>query len=154
MPFDLTSAVHVQGHSFYVIAQERHGVLNEASDMGGYEKELPENLRKGSICYIHWKYIATNKEKSLHYLSSLNIFFIIEFPIGNAIKMEKIKALNEAGNITRNLINPPLKDTISVPDAGFSLIRFVADNPGFWMIHSTSTWFHYMGMEVVLQVRI
>ena len=94
------------------------------------------------------------KEKSLHYLSSLNIFFTIEFPIGNAVKMEKIKALNEAGNITRNLINPPLKDTISVPDAGFSLIRFVADNPGFWMIHSTSTWFHYMGMEVVLQVRI
>ena len=52
-PFDLTSAVHVHGHSFYVIAQERHGVLNEASDMAGYEKELPENLRKGSILYIY-----------------------------------------------------------------------------------------------------
>ena len=67
--------------------------------------------------------------------------------------MEKIKILNEAGNITRNLDNPPLKDTVSVPDAGFSLIRFVANNPGFWMIHSTTTWFHYMGMEIVLQVR-
>lgn len=68
--------------------------------------------------------------------------------------METIKILNEAGNITRNLKNPPLKDTVSVPDAGFSLIRFAANNPGFWMIHSTTTWFHYMGMEVVLQVRI
>ena len=67
--------------------------------------------------------------------------------------MEKIKILNEAGNITRNLDNPPLKDTVSVPDAGFSLIRFVANNPGFWIIHSTTTWFHYMGMEIVLQVR-
>ena len=46
-PFDLTSAVHVHGYSFYVIAQERHGVLNEVADMTGYETEMPENLRKG-----------------------------------------------------------------------------------------------------------
>ena len=97
--------------------------------------------------------LLTINDSLYHYIDYLKIP-ISEFPIGNTIKMEAIKILNEAGNITRNLNNPPLKDTVSVPDAGFSLIRFEANNPGFWMIHSTTTWFHYMGMEVVLQVRI
>ena len=52
----------------------------------------------------------------------------------------------------RNLKDPPLKDTVAVPDAGFTLIRFVANNPGFWLIHSTTSWFEHMGMGVILQV--
>ena len=29
-----------------------------------------------------------------------------------------------------NLINPPVKDTITVPPGGYVVIRFKADNPG------------------------
>ena len=78
--------------------------------------------------------------------------YFIELPTGNTITVGKVKALNDAGNITRNLENPPVKDTVAVPDAGFTLIRFVADNPGFWLIHGTTTWFEYMGMGVILEV--
>lgn len=66
--------------------------------------------------------------------------------------METVKELNKAGNITRNLKDPPLKDTVIVPDAGFTLIRFLADNPGYWLIHDMLTWHQHMGMGVVLQV--
>ncbi|KAK6123093.1 hypothetical protein DH2020_043154 [Rehmannia glutinosa] len=31
-----------------------------------------------------------------------------------------------------NLIDPPLRNTINVPVGGWSVIRFVADNPGVW----------------------
>lgn len=29
----------------------------------------------------------------------------------------------------------PIKDTVSVPAKGFSIQRFRADNPGFWIVH-------------------
>lgn len=29
----------------------------------------------------------------------------------------------------------PLKDTISIPSKGYTILRFRADNPGFWLFH-------------------
>lgn len=34
-----------------------------------------------------------------------------------------------------NLVDPPLRNTASVPVNGWSVIRFVADNPGAWIMH-------------------
>ncbi|KAF9597502.1 hypothetical protein IFM89_019029 [Coptis chinensis] len=34
-----------------------------------------------------------------------------------------------------NLVDPPLRNTVGVPVGGWSVIRFVADNPGVWLIH-------------------
>ncbi|KAL8051371.1 hypothetical protein ABFX02_06G143800 [Erythranthe guttata] len=34
-----------------------------------------------------------------------------------------------------NLVDPPLRNTASVPVGGWSVIRFVADNPGVWLMH-------------------
>ncbi|KAK6927150.1 N-acetyltransferase B complex, non-catalytic subunit [Dillenia turbinata] len=34
-----------------------------------------------------------------------------------------------------NLIDPPLRNTIDVPVGGWAVIRFVADNPGVWLMH-------------------
>ncbi|ESW12433.1 hypothetical protein PHAVU_008G112100 [Phaseolus vulgaris] len=34
-----------------------------------------------------------------------------------------------------NLVNPQMRNTIAVPDAGWAVIRFKANNPGIWMIH-------------------
>ena len=82
------------------------------------------------------------------------LFKLLGTPTGNTINIDKVKKLNKEGKIVRNIDNPPTKDTVAVPDAGFTLIRFVADNPGFWLIHSTTTWFEHMGMGVILQVRL
>ena len=62
--------------------------------------------------------------------------------------------LNESGKVTRNLLDPPLKDTVSVPDGGFTLIRFHADNPGYWLLHCHMSWHNHVGMAVILQVFI
>ena len=41
-----------------------------------------------------------------------------------------------AGEIVRNLENyPPIKDTVITPAAGYTVIQFVADNPGWWFFH-------------------
>ncbi|KAK9168030.1 hypothetical protein Syun_000170 [Stephania yunnanensis] len=34
-----------------------------------------------------------------------------------------------------NLIDPPMRNTASVPVRGWAVIRFVADNPGVWLMH-------------------
>ncbi|KAL6003072.1 high-affinity glucose transporter [Asimina triloba] len=34
-----------------------------------------------------------------------------------------------------NLVDPPLRNTVAVPVNGWSVIRFVADNPGVWLMH-------------------
>ncbi|KAL4556939.1 hypothetical protein LXL04_035106 [Taraxacum kok-saghyz] len=34
-----------------------------------------------------------------------------------------------------NLVDPPLRNTVSLPVKGWAVIRFVADNPGTWIMH-------------------
>ncbi|XP_042475440.1 laccase-5-like [Macadamia integrifolia] len=34
-----------------------------------------------------------------------------------------------------NLVDPPLRNTVGVPVKGWAVIRFVADNPGVWLMH-------------------
>ncbi|XP_057524992.1 laccase-12-like [Amaranthus tricolor] len=34
-----------------------------------------------------------------------------------------------------NLVNPPMRNTVPVPVNGWAVIRFVADNPGVWLMH-------------------
>lgn len=38
----------------------------------------------------------------------------------------------------------PIKDTVSVPAKGFSVQRFRADNPGFWIVHCHVRAFHVL----------
>ena len=71
---------------------------------------------------------------------------------GNAIGKEDVKRMNNAGRIKRNLVDPIQKDTMPVPDGGFSIMRFKADNPGFWILHCHMSWHHHVGMAVILQV--
>ncbi|WJX38518.1 laccase [Trifolium repens] len=34
-----------------------------------------------------------------------------------------------------NLVDPPMRNTVAVPANGWAVIRFVADNPGAWIMH-------------------
>ncbi|XP_031841015.1 uncharacterized protein LOC116430683 [Nomia melanderi] len=48
--------------------------------------------------------------------------------------------------------NPPGKDTVKIPRGGYAIIRFRANNPGYWLIHCHFSWHHATGMELVIQV--
>jgi FtsP/CotA-like multicopper oxidase with cupredoxin domain len=47
---------------------------------------------------------------------------------------------------------PPIKDTISIPSRGYAIVRFIADNPGYWLMHCHYEWHLGMGMGLILQV--
>ncbi|XP_046390564.1 laccase-1-like [Ischnura elegans] len=47
---------------------------------------------------------------------------------------------------------PPLRDTVVLPPAGYAVIRFRADNPGFWLLHCHFAFHLASGMALVIQV--
>lgn len=52
--------------------------------------------------------------------------------LGNFTTVDEVKKLDEEGKIKRNLYNPPLKDTVTVPDGGYTIVRFYTHNPGLY----------------------
>lgn len=66
--------------------------------------------------------------------------------------IEQIKAFDEAGLLKRNLKNAPIKDTVTVPDGGYTVIRFKADNPGYWLFHCHIEFHVEIGMALVFKV--
>ncbi len=50
--------------------------------------------------------------------------------VASSVTVDQIRAMNENGLIRRNLLDAPIKDTVAIPDGGYTIIRFLATNPG------------------------
>lgn len=50
--------------------------------------------------------------------------------LGRNITLDQVKNMDANGKIKRNLVNAPIKDTVPVPDGGYTIVRFMATNPG------------------------
>ncbi|XP_066951999.1 LOW QUALITY PROTEIN: uncharacterized protein [Macrobrachium rosenbergii] len=72
--------------------------------------------------------------------------------LGSNTSLADVIALDEAGGIVRKLENPVLKDTVTLPDGGFTIIRFTADNPGYWFMHCHLNFHSELGMSAILRV--
>lgn len=64
----------------------------------------------------------------------------------------QIQRLDDAGLMKRRLHGAPIKDTVTVPDGGYTIIRFVANNPGFWLFHCHIDFHAEVGMSIVFKV--
>ena len=53
-----------------------------------------------------------------------------------------------------NLTNPLRRDTASVEAFGWTLLRFVADNPGVWAFHCHISWHNEAGLLMQFVTRI
>jgi FtsP/CotA-like multicopper oxidase with cupredoxin domain len=51
-----------------------------------------------------------------------------------------------------NLESPLLKDTVAVPRMGHVIIRFLADNPGIWMLHCHMLIHQGTGLGMSIQI--
>jgi L-ascorbate oxidase len=47
--------------------------------------------------------------------------------------IQDIINLDNENKLKRNLENPPFKDTIQIPSGGYTIIKFHANNPGYWV---------------------
>jgi len=66
--------------------------------------------------------------------------------------MTYVRQLNEEGGIERNLEDPPRKDSVQTSPGGFLLIRFYADNPGYWLMHCHISFDVIEGQAMVLRI--
>lgn len=68
------------------------------------------------------------------------------------VTLDRIQKLDETNQIKRRLSGAPIKDTVTVPDGGFTIIRFLANNPGFWLFHCHIEFHVEVGMALVFKV--
>ena len=66
--------------------------------------------------------------------------------------MATVKAMDKKGLLKRNFDRPPLKDTTTVPVGGYTIIRFLTNNPGTWMFHCHLEFHSEIGMAFLVMV--
>ncbi|XP_058465687.1 uncharacterized protein LOC131439093 [Malaya genurostris] len=60
--------------------------------------------------------------------------------------------LDRRGLLNRQFNLPPLKDTIAVPNNGYVVLRFRANNPGYWLFHCHFQFHIVIGMNLVIHI--
>ncbi|KAK6625519.1 hypothetical protein RUM43_005818 [Polyplax serrata] len=68
------------------------------------------------------------------------------------INLKHALDLDRRGLLHREFNLPPAKDTIAVPNNGYVVLRFRADNPGYWLFHCHFLFHIVIGMNLVVQV--
>ena len=72
--------------------------------------------------------------------------------LNTSIHLDEVKRLDEMGMLARNFDLPPIKDTVTVPVGGYTIVRFVADNPGTWLFHCHLDFHSEVGMALLVRV--
>ncbi|XP_066596700.1 uncharacterized protein [Prorops nasuta] len=86
---------------------------------------------------------------------SFHIFDIGQFPGVDKLSKEHLSpviAKHEQKLRNKEYVNPPAKDSLNAPLRGYFIIRFIADNPGWWLFHCHLVWHHGTGMAMVFHV--
>ncbi|XP_060581831.1 uncharacterized protein LOC132738361 [Ruditapes philippinarum] len=70
--------------------------------------------------------------------------------LGDTLTLDKVKQLDAEGKLHRNFVDPVFKDTVTIPDGGYTIIRFHANNPGFWFFHCHIEFHVDIGMGLII----
>nr|BCM26534.1 laccase-like multicopper oxidase 2 [Pseudothemis zonata] len=68
------------------------------------------------------------------------------------ISLKHALDLDRRGLLHRQFNLPPAKDTIAVPNNGYVVLRFRANNPGYWLFHCHFLFHTVIGMNLVVHV--
>ncbi|XP_015584710.1 laccase-4 [Cephus cinctus] len=110
-------------------------------------------VSKNSLVEVVLVDLSLNRDQDhpMH-LHGYEFYVVAMESVGVNISLDEIKRLNEAGLLDKKLYGAPVKDNIGVPSRGYTIIRFVASNPGYWFFHCHVTNHAEMGMGVVFKV--
>ncbi|KAB0803227.1 hypothetical protein PPYR_00197 [Photinus pyralis] len=72
--------------------------------------------------------------------------------VNESISLEKVMLMDDNNQLYSGNDHPPSKDTVSVPNNGYVVIRFRANSPGFWLFHCHFLNHLLTGMSIVLQI--
>ncbi|XP_055904766.1 uncharacterized protein LOC129940445 [Eupeodes corollae] len=115
-------------------------------------------IKKGSIVELIIVDESTNLEGNHHPFHLHGYDFMVtgmgQHPEGIPMTVDLAKKMERSGGLPRNYSNkrPPFKDTVSIPGRGYTILRFRANNPGFWLMHCHYEWHLSVGMGLIVQV--
>ncbi|GAB0095780.1 Multicopper oxidase [Sergentomyia squamirostris] len=72
--------------------------------------------------------------------------------LNGTASIERVKEMDKNGELYRRLKGSPIKDTVTVPHGGYTIIRFKANNPGYWLFHCHIEFHAEIGMALVVKV--
>ncbi|KAJ8298425.1 hypothetical protein KUTeg_024956 [Tegillarca granosa] len=103
--------------------------------------------------HLHGQYfrVVGMDKVSTSYYVVFNVS-MINNALNTTVSVEHVMELDKQGLLQRNLTNPPLKDTVTTQDGGYTIVRFLADNPGFWFFHCHVQLHQNNGMSMIIQV--
>jgi FtsP/CotA-like multicopper oxidase with cupredoxin domain len=116
----MSHPIHMHGHSFYVL---KTGFAKHNQTTGQFLSQTEDITCNGSLPK------EQNNCNDVYWTNST-------WMNGNVPDLE--------------LQNPPRKDTISIPNGGYVVIRIKADNPGLWFLHCHIEFHATHGMGMVL----
>ncbi|KAL4235459.1 multicopper oxidase [Mactra antiquata] len=178
-PLSVMMAMHTGSHGNHLFALQMNyitfkmpmsPVLSQLGDLGEdifcNETHTPVNCREELCECVHRIKVQLNDIVELVLISDGkhglgnhpmhlhgHSFYVLGMEtLNTSITREMIKEMDIRGKLVRNLKNPIKKDTVMVPDGGYTIIRFKADNPGFWLFHCHVDFHFALGMSVVVQV--
>ncbi|XP_033101900.1 laccase-12-like [Anneissia japonica] len=69
------------------------------------------------------------------------------------ITIQELERLDDQGKLKRiDVDKAVVKDTVNVPQYGYAIIRWKAENPGYWFFHCHVNYHSEFGMTMVIQV--
>ncbi|KAJ8683446.1 hypothetical protein QAD02_019238 [Eretmocerus hayati] len=66
--------------------------------------------------------------------------------------IKKVMEMDKNKQIHRQLHRAPMKDTMKAPGGGFTIVRFYANNPGYWFFHCHFEQHSNIGMALIFKV--
>ncbi|CAK9302423.1 unnamed protein product [Gordionus sp. m RMFG-2023] len=112
------------------------------------------NIKLNSLVELIIVDEGLNGDYDIHsiHLHGYSFRLLAQEKLATNISVHEVKKLDQHGKLKRDLKSPVIKDTVAVPNGGYVIIRFVADNPGYWMLHCHLD-FHFMkGMALLFKV--
>ncbi|XP_032673769.1 laccase-4-like [Odontomachus brunneus] len=70
----------------------------------------------------------------------------------SSINWKIVREMDEKDQVNRCFDKPVKKDTVAIPYNGYVVIRFIANNPGYWLFHCHLIYHQMVGMEMVVKV--
>ncbi|XP_069937854.1 uncharacterized protein [Cherax quadricarinatus] len=68
------------------------------------------------------------------------------------ITRNQVIEMDKNGELKRNFDHPVYKDTVTLPDGGYTVVRFHASNPGYWLLHCHLLFHSVSGMDLVIKI--
>ncbi|KAI8129055.1 Laccase-14 [Lucilia cuprina] len=103
--------------------------------------------------FKHIEIVISGKSNTAHPIHLHGYTFrVVGMGVLGEDKIAKIEEIDRRNPLPRRLTKAPLKDTVQVPAYGYTIIRFYANNPGYWILHCHISTHAEMGMAAVLRV--